>query len=61
MFYIWLNVALSVNWYWMQSAQNWTSHHADATLFATREAAEAEAVHARAYGPGEVEVRQKSL
>lgn len=57
-FYIWMNAASTVNHYWMQHAQNWTTTARDATFFDTREQADVEAKYARDYGPGEVFVRQ---
>ncbi len=57
-FYIWMNMASAANHYWMQSAQNWTTDPARATMFDTREEADTEAKYASDYGPGEVFVRQ---
>ena len=52
-FFIKHNEASSVNYYWSQPAQNWTSAPHDATFFDTREEADDEAKYAEAYGPGE--------
>jgi hypothetical protein len=57
-YYIWANVASPANYYWNQAAQNWTADHNQATLFATFAEAQAEAVYANDYGPGEAVVRQ---
>lgn len=42
-FFLWLNEATASRYYWEQAAQSWTTNFADATKFATREAAEGEA------------------
>lgn len=61
MFYIWLNIASTQNHYWNQLAQNWTTNHKDATLFETRQEAEAEAAYAQAtYNLGEAIVKEKA-
>ncbi len=61
-FYIWLNGASTGNYYWMQHAQNWTSNAHNASMFDSRDAAQAEARHALEYsdqhGMGEVHVFQ---
>lgn len=58
MYYIWLNVASPANYYWNQTAQNWTADHKAATLFKTFREADAEALYASDYGPGEAVVRE---
>jgi hypothetical protein len=55
-FYIRLNDSTVTHHYWSQKAQNWTDDAQFATIFATREEADTEAVRAEAYGPGEAEV-----
>jgi hypothetical protein len=59
MYYIWLNAASPANYYWNQEAQNWTSDHRQTTLFNTFAEADAEALYASDYGPGEAVVREK--
>ncbi len=44
------------NEYWSRPAQNWTTDPMAASLFLSRGEAEAEAVYADAYGPGEAVV-----
>jgi hypothetical protein len=56
MFYIWLIVSSPANYYWNQAAQNWTGDHHKATLFNTFAEADAEALYASDYGPGEAVV-----
>jgi hypothetical protein len=57
-FYIWLNGASQENYYWKQSAQNWTSNASEATLFKSEKDAIEEAKYAEDYSDGEVEVRE---
>jgi len=60
-FYIALNGAYTKPYYWSQPAQNWTTDSDQATLFDTRENADAECVYADAYGPGEAYVCEKRV
>lgn len=48
-FYIRLDDASMGNWFWKQSAQNWTSIASEATFFDTEEDAAAEAEAAQVY------------
>lgn len=59
MFYIKMNSASPDHWYWNQNFQNWVSDPASATMYTTREEAEAEQPYANDYGPGEAIVCEK--
>ena len=59
MFYLWLNGAYVQTNYWDREAQTFTTDSTRATLFETREAADAEAFYAQNTTDGEVIVSQK--
>lgn len=57
-YYIWLNQASTVNYYWSQAAQNWTANPHDASFFDAMEDATMEQEAAQDYGPGEAIILQ---
>ena len=60
-FFLWLNDTTHSRYYWMQSAQNWTTEFKDATKFDTRQAAEDEAEYADRSTKAEVLVQEMLL
>ena len=49
-FYIVLNIASPVSYFWSQTAQNWTTNPKEATFFDSRQDATAECIYAEDYG-----------
>ena len=49
-FYIVLNIASPVNYFWSQTAQNWTTNPLEATFFDSLSDARVEVIYAEDYG-----------